>query len=265
MIPAENGGGSWSPAGLFTSYSYKIEDYDFNLINEKYNVSKQFYANHKGLGDILLNKIVTKSNSFALRNSNEVIESYEELKQIENILETELGFDYSLCDKYLIGYSDIVKMIDKWDTRIDYLRNWSYLLTIYEKLQNNNLKCIIDYIESDNYDYSKNQLALIYQKSVYKHIMNEIVLNNNSGSFNAIELKHSSDTYKELINVFANETVKETARALRWKSSARRACRLPPARQHRRCPTAPMPPKRRPRPHPAAFHTAPGGRCASWS
>lgn len=193
------------------SYSYKIEDYDFNLINEKYNVSKQFYANHKGLGDILLNKIVTKSNSFALRNSNEVIESYEELKQIENILETELGFDYSLCDKYLIGYSDIVKMIDKWDTRIDYLRNWSYLLTIYEKLQNNNLKCIIDYIESDNYDYSKNQLALIYQKSVYKHIMNEIVLNNNSGSFNAIELKHSSDTYKELINVFANETVKETA------------------------------------------------------
>lgn len=102
------------------SYSYMIEDYDFNLINEKYNVSKQFYANHKGLGDILLNKIVTKSNSFALRNSNEVIESYEELKQIENILETELGFDYSLCDKYLIGYSDIVKMIDKWDTRIDY-------------------------------------------------------------------------------------------------------------------------------------------------
>ncbi len=199
-------------------YSYKVEDYDFNTMNKKFTISQNFFTNHKELGEKLLNQIVARYNSFSLKYSDEFIASYNKLNQIEDIFENDLKFDYSLCDRYFITHSDIIKMIDKWDMKLDYLRNWSYLLNVYEKLEENNLQFIINYIEGDSYDSSKNILAKIFEKSVYAHIMKQAIINDSSSSFNAIELKHSIDKYKELINIFASETVKETASRITSKT-----------------------------------------------
>ena len=193
------------------SYSYKVEEYDFDKICYKYKITKEFYNKHINVGERLLNTFVSKITNYSLKQSNEYIEAYNSLSEVESILFKELAFDFDLCDKYLISYFDVLKMIDKWDSRLDYLRNWSYLLVLLDKINDNNLSFIVDYIESNEYDFKQNILSLIYQKSVFSHIMNKAILGEDSSSFNAIELKHCVDDYKRLIDEFAVDTVKETA------------------------------------------------------
>lgn len=193
------------------SYSYKVEEYDFSKLDNMYNITKDFYNRHISIGEDLLNSIVSKINNYSLKQSDEYVIKYKSLCEIELQMTKELSFDFSLCDKFMINYYDILKMIDKWNLRLDYLRNWSYLLVLLDKIKDRNLDFIIDYIESDNYDYHKNLLCLIYQKSVFHHIIAKTIVCEYSSSFNAVELKHSSEEYKRLINEFAVYTIKETA------------------------------------------------------
>lgn len=193
------------------SYTYNVLDYDFKSFNEKYNKTISFYNRHSNINERLLNNIVSKYNSYTLKYYNELINNYSIINSLENNLITDLSFDFSLCDKYNFDYNDIINLIDKANLRIDYLRNWSYLISIYDKLVSNNLDFIIKYIEGDKYDYNKNELNLIYQKSIFNHIINSTIIDSNTSSFNAIELKHCCDEYKKLINEFNKETVIETA------------------------------------------------------
>lgn len=196
----------------------KVDEYDFASFKARLDTTKKIYEKYSELGLDLLVAIITKINSYSLKYQSEYIELYKSLMDTEFILERDFLFDYSLCEKHNFDYHNILEMSLLWESKLDYLRNWCYLMSIYDSLKEAGLDFVLDYIEKDEYDYLKNQLAKVYQKSIYSFIMKKTIMNEKGVSFNAVELKDCTEAYKKLINEFAVDTVKETAARITAKT-----------------------------------------------
>jgi len=195
-----------------------LYDYDFVKFAKSFELTKEFYRKNSEISDELQQKLVSKAKSNLLEYRDEFVKAIDDVNKIESVYVNEFMFDYSLCDKFSIDYHDLLIYVGRWSEKVDYLKNWSYLISIIDKITQNKLSFINDFIESNDYDYHETSLVKAYQKSVYRHIINNIIIANTDEEFNSVKLDDSTKRYKELIDEFAVLTVKETAARITSKT-----------------------------------------------
>jgi len=189
---------------------YDIKSFDFNNFEERYTTTKQLIEKYaKVFDNNALSTLISKTQSFSLKGKNVVLDAMKNMAAISSILEKEVGFDFSICNRYGIDCEKLLEMTNRWVDRIDYLPNWCSLLSVIKELENHNLGFIIDFVAKTG-DITSN-LEFIYKKAIYNHIINKAICGDESGSFNSAELKHHIDYYKDLIERFKELTIKETA------------------------------------------------------
>lgn len=164
----------------------------------------------KVLGVNELRAIIQKTQEYSLMNRDELITAYEKLKELEEAFEKEFKFDYSLCGKYGIDYGNLVDLLDLWCNNIDRLSVWCAYLSVRNECMENGLGFVIE--AADKLTLSDiSRLADIYCKSVYEYILAKLIVGDDSGSFNSVELRQHMETYKNLIDRFSLNIIKETA------------------------------------------------------
>lgn len=187
-----------------------LKEYDFNEFSQKYEFTKNLVEKYKTvLGLETLKSILVKAQGFSLQHKTEIIKAFERLESIENDLTNSLKFDYSYRTKFNISFRDMLAMVDKMQSKLDYLQPWCALLKVLNECKNHNLLSIVNLIE--NQQDIQDNLEFIFKKSVFSHIIGKSISGDEKGSFNSVELKHHVDYYRDLIEKFKELTIKETA------------------------------------------------------
>lgn len=189
--------------------TFKVRKFDFDKIEREYLVSKNIIEKYKDVfkdNDFI--KITDSLKLFSLKEKTATINEIANLLNKEKDLEN-IGFDFSLADKYGFDYYKVLSLADEWIKNSSSLRNWCSLLLAFNNVKNYGIDFVINYIET-NKTISTN-LELIFKKSIYEHIIQSLIQGDENGSFNSEELKHHVEHYKNLIKEFNELTIKETA------------------------------------------------------
>ena len=187
-----------------------LKEYDFGDFTAKYEFTKSLVAKvTPELGFDLLKPVLLKLQGYSLQRKNELINAFGHLASSESALTNDLKFDFSYRDKNSISYKGTLSLLDGMQSKMDYLSDWCALLKAFNDCKNQNISPIIDLVE--NQGDIKDNLELIYKKSVFSHIVIKSMSGDEKGSFNSAELKHHLDYYKELMERFKELTIKETA------------------------------------------------------
>lgn len=195
---------------LFEGTMEDISTIDFDALQQNFKSTSYLYDNyHLTFDTNQLIAIVSGVKNEILLMKEEFISAYHDLMNIEKEC-TDMGFDFSLCEKYHFTYDDIRNMIARWPSRIDYLNSFCFLNGTIDKLHATDLDFMMDYVDGIDDTKSLPDLSKVYARSIYSTIINE-VLSKDSGSFNTEALRHGIDEYKSLINDFNRLSIYETA------------------------------------------------------
>ena len=190
--------------------SYDIKTFNFIRFEERYLLTKELLDRYsKVLDTTTLTTLISKTQSFSLKGKDTLLGAMRNTAQNSSILENEVGFDFSFCNRYGIGCKELLELTKRWVEKIDYLPNWCSLLSVMKEVEDHKLSFIIDLVSNE--EAITSNLEFVYKKAVYANIINKAISGDESGSFNSVELKHHIEHYKELIEKFKKLTIEETA------------------------------------------------------
>ncbi|MDE7372642.1 MAG: DUF4011 domain-containing protein, partial [Clostridia bacterium] len=188
-----------------------VRDFGFKDASKRINASFELQSAYaKILGVNELRTVIQKTQEYSLLNKDEFIGKYERVREVEKTLENDLKFDFLLCAKYGIDYGNTVELIDGWCDRIDHLSTWCAFLRVRNECLANDLGFILDVADKLSLSDISN-LRDIFCKSIYEFILGKVIVGDENGSFNSVELKRHIESYKELIDKFSLSIIKETA------------------------------------------------------
>ncbi|MCF0112713.1 MAG: hypothetical protein HUJ60_01905, partial [Bacilli bacterium] len=125
--------------------SYRIKEYDFAKFEERYLATKALIGKYlEPLGADALACLVAKTQSFALKGKEKVLEAMAKTAKLGSVLEKELGFDFSLCRSYGIGLEKLLAMSREWVSRADYLSAWCSLLNSIQEAEAHGLSFVLE-------------------------------------------------------------------------------------------------------------------------
>ena len=189
--------------------SINIKEFDFINFETRYLLTKEYIEKYsKCFSTAQLRTLINKVQSFQLKGKDAVLEAIDLVKEA-SVGMTNIGFDFTLCNKYHFDLEKLQVSLNKLTSRIDYLEYWCSVLKYLKQVKEHNIDFIIGLLEYN--DTVTANLEFIYKKSIYGHIINATIVGDESGSFNSLELKEHIDHYKELIERFKELTIKETA------------------------------------------------------
>ena len=187
-----------------------LKDYNFNLFKEKYDFTKELVRNFDAnLGLDILVDLVSKLQSYSVQQKADLVNKFLSLCNVESNLVALFNFDFEYRETLHLSFKDMIYYVDQMISKIDYLSTWCSLLKTIQECKDHNLISILQYIE--NNPICKNDLELVYKKSIYSHIISKSIFGDENGSFNSVDLKHHVEYYRSLIEKFKELTVKETA------------------------------------------------------
>lgn len=188
-----------------------VLNFDFNtfkaIFENTLKIKKDYIDFISVYSIISLSKIIGDNEDLSFEEAKEL---YSEICRLEDGLTKDLSFDFDLCQKYQYTYEDILVLLSESLSKLDYIKNWCVLISKIHELRENNLSFMFDYVDKLSVNQINN-LSLIYNKSIFIHVINKAMIGDENGSFNAIEIKEKIKEYKKLLGDYKELIVKETA------------------------------------------------------